>query len=357
MPDTSVPPALLLDAEIIPGLERFAREELTARAGRRLVWQPSSRPDLLRFTFSGQASDLLTLRSVVSVWRVLIFPVPRPRALLGHAHLTALLQAIAAVRALHPPGTFRTLRISAAGEESSVLTRLRAELCTALGLVPGLEEADLLLRLRRAPTPAAVWEVAIRLTPRPLAARAWRVCNLPGALNAGVAHAMMRLSEPAPGDRVLNFACGSGTLVIERLALAPARWAVAADRDPAALACARANLAAAGEAAQAALVQADYRALPFPTGVCDVLTADLPFGQVMGSHAENAASYPAMLAEAARVAAPGARLILITHEIRLLEGLLAGHSAWHAEQSLRIDIPFKSGAVTPRIYRLIRRPD
>ena len=46
------------------------------------------------------------------------------------------------------------------------------------------------------------WEALVRLTPRPLSARPWRVCNLPGALDATAAHAMARLSaplQPTPG--------------------------------------------------------------------------------------------------------------------------------------------------------------
>ena len=86
----------------------------------------------------------------------------------------------------------------------------------------------------------------MRLSPRPLTARAWRVCNLPGALNAVVAHAMVALSAPNPADRYLNLACGSGTLLVERLALGPARLAVGCDNAAGPLDCARANLRAAG---------------------------------------------------------------------------------------------------------------
>src|SRR5438046_2091478 len=77
------------------------------------------------------------------------------------------------------------------------------------------------------------WEALVRLTPRPLAARAWRVCNLPGALDATAAHAMARWSTRAPDERLVNLACGSGTLLVERLALGPAAVALGVDRDEA----------------------------------------------------------------------------------------------------------------------------
>jgi hypothetical protein len=64
-----------------------------------------------------------------------------------------------------------------------------------------------------------------------------------------------------------------------------------------------------------------------------------------------------MLAETARVAAPGARLVIITHEIRLLERLLdaaPARAAWASDEILRLKLPFKSGGLNPRIYVLRR---
>ena len=347
----------LCEAEIIPGLERFAREEMSERFGGRLQWLPSAREDTLRFRYTGHLGALLGLRSVVAVFVAQTFAVPRPRALLGQEHFTALLSLIDTVRGLHHPATFTTLRISAAGEESSVLTRLKSELAARTGLTPTDDEAELLLRLRRAPGPDVAWEVLARLSPRPLTARAWRVCNMPGALNAVIAHAMARLTRPTPADRYLNLACGSGTLLIERLALGPAALALGCDRDPAALACAAQNLQAARVVPAAHLCGADVTRLPLPGGAIDVLTADLPFGQMIGSHADNERLYPRLLTEAARVAAPAARMVLVTHEIRLLEGLLDSPSiraAWAVEEVLRVKLLFKSGGLNPRIYVLRR---
>jgi 23S rRNA G2445 N2-methylase RlmL len=187
------------------------------------------------------------------------------------------------------------------------------------------------------------------LCTRPLATRRWRVHNLPGALNATVAHAMMRLTKPRPADRVLNLACGSGTLLIERLMLGPAQWVLGCDTDRLALDAARENLAAAGYAGRAQLELWDATSLPLPVGSVDVICADLPFGQLVGSHRSNEALYPQLLAEAARVATAGARMVLITHEVRLLESIAADASAgWNIVDRLRV----RTGGMTPRIYLL-----
>ena len=80
------------------------------------------------------------------------------------------------------------------------------------------------------------------------------------------------------------------------------------------------------------------------------LCADLPFGQQVGSHAANLALYPAALAEAARIAAPGARMCIISHETRLMSDSLARSPAWELVEERRISL----NGIFPRIY-LLRR--
>lgn len=338
------------EADVLEGLEDFAADELIERLGAR-VRLGDVRPGAVAFTYQGDLGALLGLRSVLAAYLVLHFDVPRPKALLGHQHFERLLGAVALVRGLHAPGAFGTLRLSAAGEDSSVLVRLKDELAARAGLALADDEGDLLVRLRRA-RGAGGWECLLRLSPRPLATRAWRVCNMPGAPNATLAHAMMQLSEPAADDVVLNLACGSGTLLVERLALGPARAALGCDTDPQALACAQANLAAAGYAGRARLERWDATALPLPNASASMICADLPFGQIVGSHRENELLYPRIVAEAARVAAPGARLVLLTHEVRLLERVAAAYAhAWEHVATLAV----RSSGMTPRIFAFLRR--
>ena len=118
------------------------------------------------------------------------------------------------------------------------MTRIKRELADRLRLEVSESSGDLLVRIRRA---AAGWQVLVRTSPRPLSTRAWRVCNLPGALNATLAHAMVSMTDPIESEVFVNIACGSGTLLIERLALGPACVAVGYDLNGEALSCARTN--------------------------------------------------------------------------------------------------------------------
>jgi 23S rRNA G2445 N2-methylase RlmL len=193
--------------------------------------------------------------------------------------------------------------------------------------------------------------VVIRLTPRPLVTRSWRVCNLEGALNAATAHAMIALTQPRPDDVFANLGCGSGTLLIERLEHGACRRALGFDLDTASLECARANVRASGFGARIRLLRGDMRALPLPSASVSALCADLPFGQLSGTHAQNERLYPRALAEAARIAVSGARFVLITHELRLIDTVLRQQEAWTPEQTFRINLR----GLHPRIYVLRRR--
>ncbi|GAB4444016.1 MAG: methyltransferase domain-containing protein [Chloroflexi bacterium OHK40] len=346
---TSAQPVRRIELAVPAGLEPLARRELR-RLGREARVDAAPAPGVIGLAYSGELRRLLGLRLVTSAALLRSFAVPRPRALLGDEHLRAALALCETAIGLHPPGSFRTLFLSAAGADTAVLRRLKAELAGRLGLEPGADDGDLLLRLRRGASGAG-WELLARLSPRPLATRAWRVCNREGALNGSVACAMATLSGPDAGDTYLNIGCGSGTLLIERLQLAPARRALGCDTSPEALDCARANLEAAGLAGRCELHQWDARALPLPGQSVDVIVGDLPFGHLVGSHVENLALYPALLAEGARVARPGARCVLLTHEVRLMERLLAHSDLWRVEAITRVDL----GGLFPRIFQLRRR--
>lgn len=333
------------ELEVIPGLEEVALEELDERLGSTSATGAIGRPGRLLVASTPRA-ELERLRTLVAVHAVVRFAVPRPRALLGDRTLRTVLAALEPVVRRHPG--MRTMRLSAAGADSAELIRLRDEIAGAFRLDPVDRAAELLVALRRA---AAGWELLVRTTPRPLSARRWRVCDFPGALDASVAAAMVRLIVPSPTQRYLNLATGSATLLIERLAAGRAAVALGVDDDEAALACASRNVGAAGMADVIALGRSDARRLPIDDACFDVAVADLPFGQLSGSAAANRSLYPALLAEARRVLRLGGAFCVITAHSTALEPHLEG---WHVECRLPIKLPFPGGYLTPSIW-LLRR--
>jgi 23S rRNA G2445 N2-methylase RlmL len=204
------------------------------------------------------------------------------------------------------------------------------------------------VRLRRSRVERG-WEVLLRLTPRPLSARAWRTERFAGGLNATIAAAIVRTTQPSPADAFVDLMCGSGTLLLERLAAGPAARVVGIDVDPAALAVTRVHLRnARHRGAHVELLEADATALDEGIGRFDVLVANPPWGTLVGSHDENDALYPALLGRGAADARAGAHLGGLTHDVRRFESVLRGEPSWTLEQSWRF---FQKGH-HPRLYLL-----
>ena len=85
-------------------------------------------------------------------------------------------------------------------------------------------------------------------------------------------------------------------------------------------------------------------------GSVDVVCTDLPFGHRTGSHAANRELHEQILDEAARVAAPGARCCLLTHQAGLMDGLIERAGAWTVERRTRVEL----GGLMPTLF-LLRR--
>ena len=332
--------------EVTEGLEGLARAEIVGRLGipARELTQGAG---WIR-AHVALRSDPAVLRLAESAFRVEPFDVPRPKALLGDAHFRRLTTAIREVTANYPQRP-KTFVLAAAGSNSSVMVRLREALTAATGLADSGSEGDLQIRLFRA-REAEGWDVLLRLTPRPLSARAWRVCSFPGALNATVASAMAQLSNPRPDDCVVNLLSGSGSILIERLGLMPAAEAIGIEIDPERITCAERNTGAAALRTAVRWIEGDARAVPLPESSVDALFADLPFGQRVGRHQENLELYPAVLREAARLARPRARFVVLTHEVALMDRLLRDQANWRSVQVLHLNLR----GLHPRLFVLER---
>lgn len=343
----SRPQPVTLFCEVLQGLKPFAQKELLTRFGKRITLFPQDDPEMIFLEYSGDLREMLHLRSVVAVYLLCYFPIPRPRALLGQQHYQALLQSIDTVRKLYPPQMLSGFRISASGENSAIFTMLREKISADIRLPYDPENGDLLLRVLPSRLYGQGWEVLTRLSPRPLSTRPWRVYNMQGALNATIATAMLELTQPRPQDRFLNMMCGSATLLIERLSSAPAALTVGCDINTDVLTGARENIKASKLTRPMLLLAADATRLPFLEESFDVICADLPWGHLVGSHEQNSVLYPGVFAEAARLARPGSRLALLTHEIQLFEQVLQDFSnVWALQEVVKVF----QGGLHPRIY-------
>jgi ubiquinone/menaquinone biosynthesis C-methylase UbiE len=344
-------PIYLCEAEVVEGLEAVAAGELRAFEGGRVHIEttPQAQSGYIRFHFAGELWRLQALRTIQAVYLVAHFDVSRPRALLGDQNFRIVISQIMEIITSNIPNLFKSLELSAAGENSPTMNRIKTEIHKATQLIEAESKGDLLLRIIPARGKQG-WETLIRTTPRPLATRSWRQCNFEGALNATVASAMIELTNPRPDDTYINLGHGSGTLTIERALRTKARTIIGIDQDTHATKCAIENTRGS-ISKQIDYVAGDITKTPFPDQYANITCTDLPFGQRIGSHQSNLNLYPKVLTEAARITRRAGQFIAITHEIKLMEQLLQHNPDWHTEQVIRITLR----GLHPRIYQLRRQ--
>ncbi|WP_046529814.1 methyltransferase [Cellulomonas sp. FA1] len=328
---SAAPPVTRVELTYLPGLREVLLDEVAqVLPGARDVHDVPDRDDALALTLPGALAGVTALRTAVAAWVVVHLDVPRPRSFSSPEHLRRVVDAMYASLRVGGSSSFR---FEAAGADSATFLRLADLLREATGLLHDPAGGDLVVRVRRGRRTGDAdpgWDVLVRVGPRPLSARTWRVADFPGAANATIAAAVARLAVLRDEDRVVNLMAGSGTLLVERLLAGPAAASVAVDLDADALAAARSNLEAARLLARPprpVLVQADATdpdalaaAVAEPLGgLADVVLADPPWGTLHGSHADAPRVHAGLLRAAHAVAAPGARLVVLTHEVKVME--------------------------------------
>eukprot|EP01063_Lacrimia_lanifica_P022357 TRINITY_DN29988_c0_g1_i1.p1 TRINITY_DN29988_c0_g1~~TRINITY_DN29988_c0_g1_i1.p1 ORF type:complete len:482 (+),score=189.29 TRINITY_DN29988_c0_g1_i1:90-1535(+) len=160
-------------------------------------------------------------------------------------------------------------------------------------------------------------------------------------LHHAVAWGVARTAALKPGEVVADFCVGKASLLLEAAQWWPGCVFVGSDLCPEQLGYAKGNVDLTPFGGRVGLFRSDACRLPHRSGAVDVLISDLPFGRMWGTAEDNAALYPRLLGEAARVLRGGGRAVLLTGEES------AGHmtEALAATDGLDLagTIPFKFG--------------
>lgn len=328
--------------EVLEGCAPSASREASRLGECRLV-----SPTELRL-FGADLADVRSLRCAVAAYAVLSVPARRPRELLETSFQQRIAQLWERVRTQRPRMRFTGVRLAAAGADTPDMRRLAQSLAETTGLGES-EEGDLLVRVRRSGDGEG-WELLMRTTSRPLATRAWRTVDYPGAVNATIAASVLDLLGVGAEDAVLDMTCGSGTFLIEQLHRAAPRRAVGVDVSEAAIEAAQAHQRAARRRGRIDWITGDVLTAPLEGGFTRILT-NPPWGMLHGEHATNEQLHEDLLARAAQLAAPGARMGVLTQEVRRMRAVLERESCpWrvHGEHMF-----FQKGH-RPRLFVLER---
>ena len=201
------------EVTVVRGLEQVAYQELRQKLGKHVRLSRPIEGEIgsgaLQFTFRGNPARLLQLNTISNAFVVCEYDIPRPKALCDQQNFADLVQKIQTILNLYPRRTFRNFGISAAGDDSAVMQRLADMLRKKLS-IPHAPDESICCYAFAVTVGESGWEVLIRMSPRPLSVRAWRVADMEGALPAPVASCMVRMTLPQPSDGFFNIACRLG---------------------------------------------------------------------------------------------------------------------------------------------------
>lgn len=347
-----VPPPIYV-ADVPDGTTKFAKRELKKLGDATLKFLATTSGEV-PFSYRGETRPLLAARTISALYRVLSFPVRRPRGIMEGQNFEFLIREITGiVRPKKEKQLFKSFRISAAGSDSPDMQRLRSRLSSELGLMDDPEDGELLIRMRPSVIVPGGWEVLVRLTPRPLSVRIWRSVDYAGALDGPLAQIMVLMTQPKESDRFLNLMSGSGTLMIERLLIKDTALCIGGDNSVRALSAAQTNIRSAGFQRKSHLLSLDARRTPFSDASFDVVVVDLPWGERVGKRRDLPELYVETMREVARVAAPDARVIVIS---QAEDHLFAATDSLVEEFEVMEVMRVSQGGYHPSIVELGRKP-
>ncbi|MEN6644982.1 MAG: THUMP domain-containing protein [Armatimonadia bacterium] len=336
----------------IGGLQDIVAEEVRERLpGARLLFSEFGRQHL---SYDGDPSLLLTLRTIENAI-VLMREVEGVRPgvegldeLEAALAATDLRPAVEAVRRVRPVGEPPRFRVTAERTGTHEFTSQQAAGFAGAGIIAATGwpvdlvdyEIEVLLEIRE---DRAL--VGVRLSETALHKRS-RVVHPRVTLNPTLAAAMVRVSEPAPGQIVVDPLCGGGTILIERHAYDRDVTLIGADLFAEKVAIARQNLEAFG--IPALLLQANSRRLPLRDETVDRFISNPPWGNLVGGKQLNRRLYPWMLGHMRRCLKPGGLIVLLTSERRLVRRFVEKYEDIRQLSMRRLSV----GGLAPSLYVL-----
>ncbi len=282
--------ARLFVAQVIPGLEQVAGEEIQQRlAG---ASRMAEADELIVFRWDGEPSALLELRTTEDVFAVVDFS---HEAASTYRDLRAYAQRLRGCRtwdtAIEPHRRARTDKVKRA--TFRVVAQMRGRhgfrRVDAQRAVEGIVAARF-PNWKWTPDKAhlEVWVhlqpgfvmTSVRLSDRTMRHRRYKIAHLPASLRPTLAAGMVFLSQPRPEDRFCDPMCGAGTILIERAMAERSAGLWGGDMDAAAIATAKANVGPRHQ--PLSLHRWDAGRLPLADASLDRLVTNLPFVKQIG---------------------------------------------------------------------------
>ena len=259
---------LEIKLDFITGLREIVLNEISQYPNLHVIKKEG---DSIYLDFIKDFTQLTRIRSVLRVCIIARDPRYHPRYISSHKSILGNLVAMVIEKQRNK---FKTFKISCAGSDSPSARSIARYIQNTYGLTRE-EEADMKIHIIKTDN---TWEVGVRITPRPLSLRDYRIRHMSGAMNPTIAYAVNSLCKLENAESYLNIFSGSATLLIEAGQCFPNLKQLAGfDNNKKTISLAMQNVRKAGLIKKIQLKEKDIFDNP-DLGKFDVITSDLPFG-------------------------------------------------------------------------------
>lgn len=350
----------LFAAQVIPGLEQVAWEEIRQRlTGASRV---ADARELVLFRWHGSPSALLELRTTEDVFAVVDYSNDLGlayRDLRAYAQKLRLRRAWDTAAELYRRTRPRKVKRTTFRVVAQMWGRHGFRRVDAQRAVEGVvaarfprwkwvsDEAHLEVWLHLQPSFVMT---GVRLSDRTMRHRRYKIAHLPASLRPTLAAALVFLSQPRPGDRFCDPMCGAGTILIERAMAEQYAGLWGGDRDATAIVAARANIGPRHR--PLTLHRWDAGRLPLADASLDRLVTNLPFGKQIGTPETNRLLYRDFFRETARVLRTGGKAVILTGQHELVRQGLAARPKLHKTREIAVRVLGQPA----HIYVIVRTP-
>ncbi|MCF7864966.1 MAG: hypothetical protein K9M11_00470 [Candidatus Pacebacteria bacterium] len=323
-------------------------------------------------SFLKTLEKLIQLRSITNIYLVQkgekLHPIHinNHKSILGtmielvlHLHLTSKSKSITkSIKA------YKTFKLRCAGSDSPEAILIQKYISDTFKLTLS-EDADLDTYIHK---PGELWEVGVRVTPRPISVRNYKVENIKGGMNSAVAYAvntfaLKKLDTVSPFS-YLNICSGSATLLLEAGTDIQAQFGnsiltptnipttiklLGFDIDNKTNSLAIQNIKKAGFIRSIQIKTADLLDKP-DFGMFNTITSDLPFGMQIAKGTDLNKLYKAFVEYVESHLNQTGTLVVYTTEIDTFENALRG-SKLHIEKTLNLQITtIVNSHIHPKIF-------
>lgn len=330
----------LIKITFIPGLRDVVLAEITKHSD--LIMTEEGQ-DKIYLEPVSDLKNLLSLRSVLKAYVVRRGNKLNPIYLSKHKSVLGdLIQIVLKVGT----GTFETFKLVCAGSDTEEVRAIEAYVKETYKLAIA-DDADMEICIGKE---SDMWELAVRLTARPLSVRDYRVANMKGGLNPTIAYAINTLCNLEKVKTYLNIFSGSGTLLIEAGLLNRKLKLIGFDINGKSNALAIQNIKEAGLIKQIQLKTADIFENP-DLGKFDVITSDLPFGMKILKDEDLGGLYECFVKYCENALNHSGILVAYTTEHKLLyEKLVRSKLKVVKTLELRVPTSVPGSYIYPRIF-------